>query len=42
VQNTALQSLSTGALVNLEIDLIARYVERMLNTAAPTATSPSR
>lgn len=30
VQNTALQSLAPGARVNLEIDLIARYVERML------------
>jgi len=42
VQNTALQTLSTGTLVNLEIDLIARYVERMLCPAAPTAASPSR
>lgn len=32
VQNTALGSLRTGAKVNLEIDMIARYVERMLNT----------
>jgi riboflavin synthase len=31
VQNTALGSLKTGSRVNLEIDLIARYVERMLN-----------
>jgi riboflavin synthase len=30
VQNTALGHLAAGALVNLEIDLIARYVERML------------
>ena len=30
VQNTALGALSTGSRVNLEIDLIARYVERML------------
>ena len=30
VQNTALGHLTTGTLVNLEIDLIARYVERML------------
>ncbi len=30
VQNTALGSLQVGATVNLEIDLIARYVERML------------
>ena len=31
VQNTALGTLQAGACVNLEIDLIARYVERMLN-----------
>ncbi|MDD2920403.1 riboflavin synthase [Rhodoferax sp.] len=30
VQNTALGSLKAGSRVNLEIDLIARYVERML------------
>jgi riboflavin synthase len=30
VQNTALQQLAEGSRVNLEIDLIARYVERML------------
>ena len=36
VENTALSALRTGAYVNLEIDLIARYVERMLT--APTAT----
>jgi riboflavin synthase len=34
VQNTALGSLKAGSRVNLEIDLIARYVERML-TAQP-------
>jgi riboflavin synthase len=32
VQNTALGSLKPGSNVNLEIDLIARYVERMLGT----------
>jgi riboflavin synthase len=32
VQNTALHTLTVGAPVNLEIDLIARYVERMLST----------
>ena len=31
VQNTALGSLQAGSRVNLEIDLIARYVERMLS-----------
>ena len=30
VQNTALGQLTAGSTVNLEIDLIARYVERML------------
>ena len=34
VQNTALGTLSTGVPVNLEIDLIARYVERMLSTSS--------
>jgi riboflavin synthase len=36
VQNTSLRGLSVGRGVNLEIDLIARYVERML-AAAGTA-----
>ena len=31
IENTALGSLSAGSRVNLEIDLIARYVERMLS-----------
>ena len=30
VQNTALHALRAGSRVNLEVDLIARYVERML------------
>lgn len=34
VQNTALGSLKAGSRVNLEIDLIARYVERMLSGEA--------
>ncbi|MBA3059979.1 MAG: riboflavin synthase [Gammaproteobacteria bacterium] len=34
VQNTALGSLKADSRVNLEIDLIARYVERMLSTEA--------
>ena len=38
VQNTALGALQAGSRVNLEIDLIARYVERML-TAAPTPST---
>ena len=38
VENTALCSLQAGSRVNLEIDLIARYVERMLTTTI----TPSR
>ncbi|HYF07695.1 MAG TPA: riboflavin synthase [Acetobacteraceae bacterium] len=34
VQNTALRELKPGSPVNLEIDLIARYVERMLSGVA--------
>ena len=34
VENTALGTLQAGSPVNLEIDLIARYVERMLNNDA--------
>jgi riboflavin synthase len=34
VNNTALHSLQAGSKVNLEIDLIARYVERMLSSGA--------
>jgi len=34
VDNTALHSLQAGSKVNLEIDLIARYVERMLSSGA--------
>jgi riboflavin synthase len=36
VQNTALHAVRGGSRVNLEIDLIARYVERMLTAASPT------
>ena len=32
VQNTALGSLAQGCVVNLEIDTVARYVERMLGS----------
>ncbi len=39
VENTALYALQSGTLVNLEIDLIARYVERMLT--APATPSPA-
>lgn len=31
IENTALGEIKTGAQVNLEVDLIARYVERMLS-----------
>ena len=31
-----LHALAAGVAVNLEIDLIARYVERMLGTPSPT------
>ncbi|GAA4330270.1 riboflavin synthase [Variovorax defluvii] len=34
VENTALGSLQTGSRVNLEIDTVARYVERMLQAGA--------
>ena len=36
VQHTSLRTLAVGRGVNLEVDLIARYVERMLGSA-PTA-----
>jgi len=39
VQNTALGSLKPGSVVNLEIDTVARYVERMLSLA-PQAGQP--
>lgn len=35
VRNTALHALRAGSRVNLEIDLIARYVERMLSGVRP-------
>jgi riboflavin synthase len=34
VENTALGELAPGSRVNLEIDTIARYVERMLTGVA--------
>jgi riboflavin synthase len=39
VQNTALKELKAGSRVNLEIDLIARYVERMLGSASQQKAS---
>ena len=41
VENTALSALAAGSRVNLEIDLIARYVERMLTAPAQTASTPA-
>ncbi|TFZ04652.1 riboflavin synthase [Ramlibacter rhizophilus] len=40
VENTALRSLRSGQAVNLEIDLIARYVERMLAGAPSLKATP--
>lgn len=40
VENTALHALREGARVNLEVDLIARYVERMLTAATPPKATP--
>ena len=37
VANTTLGTLQAGSRVNLEIDTIARYVERMLSVAAATS-----
>ena len=36
VEVTTLKHLSPGSRVNLEVDLIARYTERMLSSATPT------
>ncbi len=41
IENTALGQLVAGSRVNLEVDLIARYVERMLSTATPPGVQPS-
>ena len=38
VQNTTLGTLKAGSRVNLEVDLIARYVERMLTTGVEPRT----
>jgi riboflavin synthase len=40
VENTALKTLQSGSQVNLEIDLIARYCERMLSLD-PQQTGPA-
>lgn len=39
LENTTLKFLKVGDGVNLEVDLIARYVERMLSSTMTTATS---
>ncbi len=39
IENTALHALKEGTPVNLEIDLIARYVERMLGDSLPKKES---
>ncbi|AVO43264.1 riboflavin synthase [Simplicispira suum] len=39
VENTALSRLSAGSSVNLEVDLIARYVARMMDAPAPSQAS---
>jgi riboflavin synthase len=39
VENTALGTLTTGSRVNIEIDTVARYVERMLSLSAVTQHS---
>jgi riboflavin synthase len=41
VENTALGSLKTGSAVNLEIDTVARYVERMLHVEKLLETNPA-
>ena len=38
IENTALGSLKTGSPVNLEIDTVARYVERMLQFDTPPSS----
>ncbi len=40
VDNTALGTLKVGSPVNIEIDTVARYVERMLSLGSTANTSP--
>ena len=40
IANTAFAATSVGAPVNLEVDLIARYAERLLQGANLTGASP--
>ena len=42
ISATTLKHLKQGARVNLEVDLIARYVERMLSTMTTAAIPPTR
>jgi riboflavin synthase len=37
IENTALRRLASGARINLEVDVIARYVERMLSAGPQVA-----
>ena len=39
VQHTTLGTLAAGSRVNLEIDMMARYVERMLSLGATPASA---
>ena len=41
IENTALGALRNGSHINLEIDLIARYVERMLSSSVANASGSS-
>jgi len=41
LDNTALKSLQVGELINLEIDTVARYVERMLSLSEPAKVRAS-
>jgi riboflavin synthase len=41
VENTTLGTLATGSAVNLEIDTVARYVERMLAAGATFTKDPA-
>lgn len=41
VQNTTLGDLAAGSAVNLEIDTVARYVERMLSATSVTSKEPA-
>ncbi|MEO8250071.1 MAG: riboflavin synthase [Burkholderiales bacterium] len=40
VENTSLSTLAEGAKINLEVDLVARYVERMMSVGAARPATP--